>query len=172
MKEIIMINLETIFSVLIGGILTLIGTLLANFLQFRSEQRRLKTELTKERLTEVRRYISTCLEFVDLVSIPNTFGPEQFQRDSYAEEWVSIVSEFFEKWKALPVNGSARVLFVSDKEILDGLAQIDKIKIGFYLDYLNVIEKGKIIQRDEKREELKEISIKIGKRLDKILDEI
>jgi len=166
-----MINLEIVFSVLIGGILTLLGTLLANFLQFRSEQRRLKTELAKERLAEVRRYISECLKFVDLVSIPTTLGPKQFQKDAY-EEWVSAMSEHFEIWKTLPVNGSARVLYVSDKEILEGLAQIDKLKTGFYIQYLSMIENRKMLQLDEKREELKEIAMKIGQRLDKILVEI
>jgi hypothetical protein len=164
-----MISSEIVFSVLIGGILALLGTLLANFLQYRSEQRHLKTELAKERFTEVRRYISTCLEFVDLVSIPTSLGTEDFGQESYAE-WVIIIKEHYEKWKALPVSGSARVLFTNDKEILDGLTQIDKIRIDFYLNFRNMIDKRKMIQLDDKREEIKRIAQKIGQRLDKILE--
>jgi hypothetical protein len=166
-----MINLEIVFSVLIGGILSLLGTLLANLLQSRSEQRRLKTELAKERLAEVRRYISTCLEFVDLVSIPTTLGSKNFGKDAFAE-WIKNVDEHLEKWRDLPASGSARVLLVADKEILEELAQIDKLRIRFYLNYLDMIDKGKMIQLDDKREELKEIAIKAGQRLDKILDDI
>jgi hypothetical protein len=166
-----MINIEIVFSVLMGGILTLLGTLLANFLQYRAEQRRMKTVLAIERLAEVRRYISVCLEFVDLVSIPTVLGVENFGADTFAE-WESSIKEHHEKWKDLPSSGSARVLFVSDKEILDGLIQIDKLRIIFYFNYLDMIEKRKMSQLDEKRNELKDIAIKVGLRLDKILSEI
>ncbi len=166
-----MISLEIVFSVLIGGILTLLGTLLANFLQYRLEQRAQKREREKERISEVRRYIITCLEFVDLVSIPTSLGLEDFGKDARAE-WASSVEEHHEKWKNLPISGSARVLFVDDKEILDGLAEIDKMRIRFYLNYLDMLEKSQMTLLDEKREELKKVAAKVGKRLDKIVDEI
>jgi hypothetical protein len=166
-----MINPEIVFSVLVGGILTLLGTLLAHFLQFRSERRRLRTELAKERLAEVRRYISICLEYVDLVSIPTTLSPKGFGKDAF-DEWIKSIDEHLKEWGNLPASGSARVLLVDDEEILEGLAQIDKLRILFYLNYLDMIDKGEMIQLDDKREELKEIAMKVGKHLDKILDEI
>jgi len=164
-------NIEIVFSVLVGGILSLLGTLLANLLQYRSEQRRQKKELTKERLSEVRRYIITCLEFVDLVSIPTTLGPDDFGADALAE-WESSIKEHHEKWKSLPASGSARVLFVNDKEIIDGLAQIDKLRIRFYLNYSDMIGKGEMALLDEKREELKKVATRVGQRLDKFIDEM
>ncbi|HBG75014.1 MAG: hypothetical protein A2X25_07065 [Chloroflexi bacterium GWB2_49_20] len=162
---------EIIISVLIGGILTLLGTLLANYLQYRSEQRHRKKELAKERFSEVRRYLITCLEFVDLVSIPTSIGLENFDSVALAE-WENSVKEHHEKWKNLPVSGSARVLFVGDKQILDGLSQIDKLRIRFYLNYLDMTDKRKMILLDEQREELKRIAASVGKHLDKVIDEI
>jgi hypothetical protein len=166
-----MINIEIIFSVLIGGVLTLLGTLLANFLQFRTEQRRVKIEITKERLSEVRRYISACLEYVDLMSIPTTLGPKGFEKDAF-KEWMENVDANYQAWKNLPASGSARVLLVDDREILADLAEIDKFRVKFYANYLNMIDRGTMLQLDDSREELKELATKVGKRLDKMLDEI
>jgi len=165
------IDYPVILSVLIGGAITLAGTILANHLEHRSQQRAFKKELAKERLAEVRRYISACLEFVDLISIPTILGPGDCDRRSVAE-WIGHINRHFEKWESLPVAGSARVLFVSDPEILEGLTRIDSIRLRFYHYYLDLIDGRKQVPVDGQREELKEIAERIGKRLDEVLEKI
>ncbi len=165
-----MIDFQVLFSVCIGGAMALLGTLLSNFLQNRLEQRHIRREAEKERLTEIRRYLETCLEFVDLVSIPTVVGPKEFQKA--IGEWRETIHEHLEKWKSLPVNGSARVLYTDDKEVLDGLAQIDQMRLTFYFNYLSLIEKGEMTHLDDKRDELKQIVRRLGKRLDQILEDI
>jgi hypothetical protein len=166
-----MIDLGIIFSVVIGGVLTLLGTLLANFLQYRSEERKLRKEQAKERFREVRRYLTACLDFVDLISIPTTMGPDHFGQHEM-REWIRLVSEHFDSLKSLPVNGSARVLFVEDEEVLQGLKQIDELRLLFYLNYQGLIKNGQMIPYDDKREELKKLSVRVGVRLDELLDKI
>ena len=164
-----MVNLDIIFSVCIGGVLTLIGTLLANYLQFRSEEHRRKNEVTKERLAEVRRYLEICLEYADMVSIPTTLGPEHFGKRSF-DEWITHMRKHLEKWETLPISGSARVLYTNDKIILEGLSKIDKLRLVFYANYLNMIDKGQMVHLKDQLEELKNDAKTVGKRLDELLE--
>ena len=101
-----MLDLGIVFSVMIRGALTLLGTLLANFLQNRSEERKLRKERAKERFREVRRYLTVCLDFVDLISLPTSMGSDHFGQHEM-REWNGLVSEHFDNWKSLPVSGSA-----------------------------------------------------------------
>jgi len=165
-----MIDCKDAFSVLIGGAITLLGTLLAHYLQYRSEQRRLRKERIKERFAEVRRYLTACLEFADLVSIPTTLG-EKFEQRQY-KEWIKLMSDHLDNWKSLPASGSARVLYVEDEKLLQCLKQIDTFRMLFYINYREFIDKGQMIHLEDEIEELKGLAVKAGARLDKLLDKI
>ena len=171
MKGGLMVDLGIIFSVVIGGVLTLLGTLLANYLQYRSEERKLKKERAKERFEEVRHYLTACLEFVDLVSTPTVLGPDKFGRNVF-DEWIKLVADHLDTWRSLPVSGSARVLFVEDEELLQGLKQIDDLRLSFYINYRELVTKGQMMQLDDEREELQKLAARVGARLDDLLDKI
>jgi hypothetical protein len=168
-----MIDYGTIFSVLVGGVIALLGTLLANYLQYRSEQRRLRRERIEERIAEVRRYLVSCLEFADFTSIPtrakqlgDVFGLSQF------EEWNKLASDLIANIHSLPARGSARVLFIEDKEVLQLLERFDMLKLTFFFYYRSFIRDREIEPLEDEREELKELAAEIGSRLDRLLDEI
>lgn len=166
-----MIDLEIIFSVIVGGILTLLGTFLGNYLQYRSEERRSKKERTKERFKEVRRYLAACLGFADLISIPATLGPQGFGA-SEAKEFLDLVSSHLDEWKSLPVSSSARVIYVEDETVLQWLKRIDELRLSFYLNYRSLIEEGQMIRLEDKRKELLDLSSKASARLDQLVDRI
>lgn len=162
------IEYNTIFSVCIGGLLTLLGTLLANFLQYRSEERKRKIERKKERFAEIRRYLAVCLEFADLTTIPATMGEERFDHNAF-DEWEDLINKHQKKWESLPVHGSGRVLYVDDKKIIDWLSKIDQLKIFFYAHYYVMIKDREIVSPKEKLDELKDLTQKVSNRLDVLL---
>jgi hypothetical protein len=164
---------ETIFSVVIGGVMALLGSLLANYLQYLSERRGLRREQIKERIAEVRRYLVSCLEFADFTVIParveqlgDHFGPKQL------EEWNEFASDLITSIHSLPARGSARVLFIEDKEVLQLLERFDMLRLKFFLYYRSFLKDKKIESLEDERKELKELGAEIGARLDKLLDEI
>jgi len=162
-----MIDLYIVFSVCLGGLLTLLGTLLANYLQYRSEERKLRKARTVENLKEIRRYLVACLDFADSVSIPTTYGINNFG-GSEAKEWIEIMTHRFNEWKSLPASGSARVLYTADEEILKGLKQIDQIRVMFLLNYQAIIHGEPIAHLDSEREDLKRIAAQLNSRLDEL----
>jgi len=164
-----MIDVNILFSVCIGGVLTLLGTLLANYLQYRSEERKLRKARTIENLKEIRRYLVACLDFADSVSIPTTYGINKFG-ETEIKEWLEIMTHRLNEWKSLPASGSARVLYTADGEILKGLEKIDQIRVMFLLNYQAIIHGELIAQLDSEREELKRIAAHLNSRLDELFD--
>ena len=162
--------ISAMIGAVVGGSLSLIGTWLANHLQQAAAQREWKRERMKERFTEVRRYLTECLELVDLISIPTTLG-EEFGEHEF-KEWSKLVSDKLERWKSLPVHGSARVLYVEDEELLQILEKVDNIRIQFYINYRELIHKARMVPLEEKREELKRLAAGGAARLDQLLDEV
>jgi hypothetical protein len=164
-----MVDWGTILSVVIGGTVTLLGTIVANCLQYRSEERRSRKERAKERFEEVRHYLTVCLEFVDLVSIPSALGPDQFG-ESQLREWRELIRDHFDTWKSLPVSGSARVLFVQDEEVLQWLKRVDVLRALFWINYQSLAQTAQMKRLGKECEELQQLAAKIGARLDKLLD--
>ena len=168
-----MIDYGTIFSVLAGGVIALLGSLLANYLQYRSERRRLRRERTKERFAEVRHYLISCLEFADWMSLPANIKKvgDDFESSQF-EEWMELVSDHFDSVKSLPAGGSSRVIFVEDKEVLQLLERLDILKRRFFSYYRSFIRDREIKSLEDERKELKELAAEIGARLDGLLDEV
>lgn len=166
-----MIECEIVFSVIVGGGLTLLGTLLANHLQYRSERRRAKRERARERFAEVRRYLTACLQFADLISIPTTMGPEDFGA-SEAKEFVKLVSDHLDEWNSLPVSTSAKVIFVEDEKVLQWIKRMNELRLYFYLNYRTLIKEGQMISLDDERKELQDLAAKVSARLDQLIDRI
>jgi hypothetical protein len=166
-----MIDPAIVFSVIVGGGLTLIGTLLGTYLQYRSEERRSRKERTKERFKEVRRYLAVCLGFADLISTPTTMGPQSFGSGE-TKEFLDLVSSHLDEWKSLPVSSSARVLYVEDEKVLQWLKQIDELRLTFYLNYRSFIEHGQMIRLEDKRKDLQDLSAKVSARLDQLVDRV
>lgn len=166
-----MIDLEIVFSVIVGGALTLLGTLLGHYLQYRSERRSARKQRTRERFRGVRRYLSVCLQFADLISIPATVrSPEFGVREM--KEFGELVASHLDEWNSLPVSSSARVIFIDDEEVLQWLKEMDEIRLRFYLNYRSLIKEGRMIDLEEQREELKELAAKASARLDELADRI
>jgi hypothetical protein len=166
-----MIDLGTIFSVIIGGVLTLLGTLLANYLQYRSEKRESQRERAKERFAEVRRYLEACLQFADSVSIPARIGPEKFDPKK-ANEWIALMADLCESWKSLPVNTAARVIYIEDEKTLQWLKQVDTIKLLFYFNYQDFIHTRILVNLEDRLQELQQLAAQISARLDQLFDQI
>lgn len=131
----------------------------------------LRKEQAKERFAEVRRYLTVCLEFIDLVSIPTTLGPENFGPGA-VKEWIELISNHYERWKSLPINTSARTILVKDEKVLQWLKEIDILKAQFYFNYQSLIKTGRMINLDDKREEVKQLAAKVAARLDQLLYQI
>jgi hypothetical protein len=161
------IDLKTVFAVCIGGILTLLGTLLSNYLQFRTEQRHLKKERFETRFAEVRRYLVLCLRFGDLIAKPPQGKFESVEWQVWTKEVLELVTE----WRTLPVFGSARVLFVDDKEILANLQKMDSLWPGFLAYSEAKFTLSEPISPDVKQQ-LKSLCAEVGARLDAILDSV
>jgi len=131
----------------------------------------LRKDQARVRFAEVRRYLTICLEFIDLVSIPTTLGPENFGPGA-AKEWIELISNHYESWKSLPINTSARTMFVKDEKVLQWLEEIDVLKAQFYLNYQSLIKTGSGKNLDDKREEVKRLAAKVAARLDQLLYKI
>lgn len=163
--------ISAMIGAVVGGSLSLIGTWLANHLQQAAVLREWKRERMKERFTEVRRYLTECLELVDLISVPTVLGEEGFgKRES--EEWKKLVADKLERWQSLPVSSSARVLYVEDKELLQILEKVDSVRTLFYINYRELTHEGRMVSLEEEREELKRLAASVAARLDQLLDEV
>jgi hypothetical protein len=169
------VDWNVIFSVFIGGVLTLLGSLLANYLQYRTEKRNWKKERITERHGEVRKYMAYCLDFVDMVSKPNfivnTWGVEKITPASI--QWINNQSrELLNKINTLPVKGSSRVLYIDDDEIRKTLESIDGLLFLFTMSYDKLFEKGIVLDLEDKRSELKKLAEIVNKRLDYLVDKL
>lgn len=172
-----------IFSVVIGGVLTLLGTLLANFLQYRSEQRKRRRERVEERLAEVRGHLMACYEFADWMSIL-TLSREELEQRGQLEGFIQLTeivsdSDYFRRLESPPVKAYPLVFFVEDKELLQWFERINALVGWIYFNHQGVIGGGKgVVEREQvmlfrhRCKELKELVVKAGARLDELLDKV
>jgi hypothetical protein len=161
-------SIQTTLAVMLGGVLALLGTLLANFLQYRAEIRNRRREILLQRLNEIRRYIQACLEFADLAYRPMILGSHLFRPED-TKDWILEITRELEQWRTLPVKGSARVLYTDDPDLLRVLRQIDGLTFQFYLNAKLAYESGKMADTDDKLEELKTTASKASSILDRLM---
>jgi len=124
-------------SAIIGGAFVLFGTVVANWLQYRSQLREFKRERLKERFVEVEHYLCACLEFLDLVTQyrdrASEFGSTFLYPDSVQhEEWAVAMGRQRESWASLPARGSARMLLVPDAEVRRKMEEIERLRSSIY----------------------------------------
>ena len=161
--------MEIILPILLGGALTLLGTLLANYLSYRAQAKDRRRQMLVDRLNEVRRFIQACLEFADVAYRPKRLGLEIAVRQEKAE-WVAELTEELNTWKHLPVKGSARALYTDDKDLLETLSKLDSLAFIFYLNARMAFQGGKIADIDDKYEEIKTVATQASRVVDRLIN--
>jgi hypothetical protein len=162
------VSLDIIFSVIIGGAITLIGSLLATVLEERRQARNRRRDRTIERYLEVRGFIQASLEFADIAYQPRKLGPELFGQGQ-AREWLEDLRGILQQWRTLPVRGSARALYVDDEELLKLLGQLDNLTFLFYLNAKELFDRGRMADLDDKLTELRNAATAASQRLDELI---
>jgi len=167
--------LGTILAVVVGGGLSLLGTLLANYLQYRRERRARERERLRERCAEVRRYVIRLLRLVDLlfdVAEAHEKGEEQKLRRG-SSELRQRLDDYWQSWDYSPVEGSPLVMFVYDHELTAILADIDVVSDGVAAAMKEYMEDGVTREHvDKLRDELRDLAEQASRRMDQLEDNV
>ena len=113
---------ETVLTMVVGGALSMLGGVLAQFLNYRFESRTWMRELMKERLEETRRLAQS---HMDLVAAIRTVIASEWPSPgtkAWDEVWLDILGFWSERWKDAHGGGSAVVGFTDDEELRENLA--------------------------------------------------
>jgi hypothetical protein len=160
--------MEQVLSIVLGGTLALLGTLLANYLSERVQAKERQRQVLTDRLIEVRRFIQACLEFVDIAYRPKRLGLAMGERLDRAE-WIAELTDELNTWKRLPVKGSARALYTDDPDLLIELNKLDELAFLFYLNAKIAYQEGKIAEIDDKYEDIKAVAARASSIVDNLI---
>ena len=158
----------TILSIVIGGAITLLGTLLSTWLQHHAERRELKRERLKEEFAKIREYLRSSLNLANLfVSLRGIETDDPLVTEDFMKQFLKE----YECWISLPVSSVTWFLFTEDKETIEYLGEfaglmtsiVNKVSGPFEMD-------PKVIDHTEKR--LKELAGKVNTRLNVLLGEV
>jgi hypothetical protein len=110
---------ETVLTMVVGAALSILGGVLAQFLNYRFESRTWKKELAKERLEEIRRAALAQMGFVGVIRAglgSNRGAPDT---DVGYKVWLDSIAEWVETADDLPAAGAGVVAFTNDRELID-----------------------------------------------------
>jgi len=165
-------ELGTVLAIVIGGSITLLGTLLANYLRYRAEKRDRKRERLSERMSEVRRFVMACADFADTICLPLQLMGEKWGEAEY-EEWKEMVSDQAQSWRRLPAGGSSVVIFVEDDQLMGLLRDIARFTARFYVYYRWLVAGRWVPDKAvSERDELRSIAAKARSRMDELVDKV
>ena len=162
------VDSATISAVLVGGVITLLGTLVANYLQHRAEKRERRRQRLEQRLEEVRRYVMNVLRFADLVCDGARI---ENQPDLHFSHWVQSVRECVDQWGYRPVSGSPLVLFVADEELRALVEEFGSTGEELLGAFAELMSTGTFMEEAiTVRERLKHLAERATKRADELVD--
>ena len=162
----------TALAVVVGGSITLLGTLLANYLRYRAEKRDRKRERLSERMSEVRRFVMACLDFADTICLPLQLMGEKWGEAEY-DEWKEMVSDQAQLWARLPAGGSSVVVFVEDDQLMELLREIARLTARFYVYYRWLVAGRSVPDKAvSERDQLRDFAEEARSRMDELVDKV
>jgi hypothetical protein len=128
----------------VGAALSILGGVLAQFLNYRFEARAWRKALVKERLEEIRRAAIAQIGFVGVIRAGLASDSAAPGTDLGYKLWLDRVGGWFESAESLPALGPGVVAFTNDDELID-LADAMNTKGNRVVDlYAEVMSKREV----------------------------
>ena len=162
---------QILVSIMLGGAITLIGTLLSNWLQYRAEARNLKRGRLQERFDKIREYLCSWLHMVNLV-----VTWEEFEKTEGVKDAVEgLIKRELEALLELPVKPYTYHLYVRDRQALMLMSQFESLTTWFGAHSYELVRGQRPTNMPELRERqqaLRDLTSKVSERLDKLLESV
>ena len=158
----------SVCSVVLGGAITLIGTVLAWWLGRRADREQLREERINERLDEVSDYFALLVEYGDWVCIPSYLQGEKLEGEEY-EAWGRRGSQLRERldwmWRM-----HARVPLIANDKQLRELVDKAKNQVAELSKHLEELDKTRVLPAGalENQKTLREAAEKSYKRIEEL----